>query len=377
MDKYDAVNIARSLIRFPSVTPDDHGAQDYIATLLTEMGFSCHPLPFGNVKNLFARLGSGGPHICYLGHTDVVPPGPLALWTHDPFNAAVENDVLYGRGASDMKGSIACFISAVRDYLKEHDPLKKGSISLLITGDEEGPAENGTVKVVEWMRAHGHMPDVALVGEPTNPDHMGQEIKIGRRGSLTGRIKISGKQGHVAYPHLADNPIPRLSSMISRLQEYVLDQGNDHFQPSHLEFTHITCDDSGANVIPAIAQARFNIRFNNNWTGRTLEEKIRSVLDETGHSYDLDCHCGAESFMTQPGEWSALVQEVVASVTGKTPALTTSGGTSDARFIAPYVPVVECGAVNKSIHQIDENARTDDLLSLSVIYRQILARYLP
>lgn len=372
MDKYDAVEIAKKLISFPSVTPEDHGVQAYIVSLLSDLGFECHHLRYGDVNNLFARLGSSGPHICYLGHTDVVPPGPLELWAHDPFEPVIQNGALYGRGASDMKGSIACFISAVHQYLNERGPLKTGSISLLITGDEEGPAENGSVKVIEWMQKHGHMPDVALVGEPTNPDHMGQEIKIGRRGSLTGRIKISGKQGHVAYPHLADNPLPRLARIISQLQEYSLDRGDEYFQPSHLEFTHIACDDCGGNVIPATAQARFNIRFNNNWTCRTLEKKIRDILDETGNIYDLHCHHGAEAFITTPGAWSDLVRDAVASVTGKTPSLTTSGGTSDARFIAPFAPVIECGAVNATIHQIDEHARIEDLSDLSAIYLRIL-----
>lgn len=375
MDKYDAINIAKKLISFPSITPEDHGAQQYIADLLGDLGFECHHLRFGEVSNLFARLGTEGPHLCYLGHTDVVPPGPLEHWTHGPFNPVIDTGILYGRGASDMKGSIAAFIDALQTYLAQKKSPSPGSLSLLITGDEEGTAENGTVKVIEWMQANGHMPDVALVGEPTNPDHIGQEIKIGRRGSLSGRLKIFGKQGHVAYPDLADNPIAALSHVITLLQNYPFDAGSDYFQPSNLEFTHIQCADSGANVIPAMAQARFNVRFNDRWTGRTLEEKITAILHKTGLSFELTYLHGAESFLTAPGAWSDLVRDCVADVSGKTPLLTTNGGTSDARFIAPYVPVVECGAVNATIHQIDESARTADINALSEIYQRILTCY--
>lgn len=375
MDRYDAIEIARKLIAYPSVTPDDSGAQTYIAQLLTDMGFECHPLQFGDVHNLFARLGSGGPHLCYLGHTDVVPAGPAAQWSNDPFDPVIRDGVLYGRGASDMKGSVAAFIAAVKKFLDGHGPLSKGSISFLITGDEEGAAINGTLKVIEWMQATMQMPDVALVGEPTNPDRMGQEIKIGRRGSFTAVLTLAGRQGHVAYSHLADNPLPKLAQVMMLLNEYVFDEGSEFFPPTNLEFTHVQCEDSGVNVVPGAAQLRFNIRFNDHWTERKLESAIRDILEGTGYQYELACQYGAEAFITGPNEWSELVRGAVKDVTGTLPSFTTGGGTSDARFIAPYVPTVEYGAINKTIHQIDENAHISDICELADSYRRILERY--
>lgn len=375
MDKFDAVEITKHLISYPSVTPEDCGVQVYIASLLTEMGFECHHLPFAEVNNLFARLGEGGPHLCYAGHTDVVPTGPREQWTNDPFDPVIKDGILYGRGASDMKGSVAAFIAAVKQFLDTHGPFTNGSISLLITGDEEGPAKNGTLKVIEWMQANGHMPDVALVGEPTNPDHMGQEIKIGRRGSFTATVALAGKQGHVAYPHLADNPLTKLAHVMRVLKEHVFDEGNEFFPPTNLEFTHVQCEDSGVNVIPDAAHVRFNIRFNNNWSGSTLEKQIRALLDQTGYAYNLACRYGAEAFITKPNEWTDLVRDAVNEVTGKSPVFTTGGGTSDARFIAPHIPTVEYGAINKTIHQIDENAGVSDIKELTKTYAAILKRY--
>ncbi len=374
MDKFSALTIAQTLIAFPSVTPEDAGAQAYLAGLLTDMGFTCHHLPFADIKNLFARLGTSGPHLCYAGHTDVVPPGPLDQWTHDPFTPIVKDGVLYGRGASDMKGSVACFIAAAHGFVQKHG-APQGSLSLLITGDEEGAAINGTVKVLEWMNRHNHIPDVALVGEPTNPDHMGQEIKIGRRGSLSGHLTVFGKQGHVAYPQRADNPAPKLAQIITLLSETPLDKGTDYFQASNLEFTSIETSKGADNVIPAQTSAKFNIRFNDLWTCASLEKKIREILDTTGHAYDLHCIHGAQSFITKPGEWSTLVASAVTDITGKNPSLTTTGGTSDARFIAPYCPVIECGAINKTIHQIDENVDIADLDALTALYLSILEKY--
>lgn len=375
---FDVITLTKDLIRCPSVTPVDAGALVYLAEKLTALGFECIMLSFGEddarVPNLFARLGSKGPHICYGGHTDVVPAGDDAAWTYGAFNPHIENNILYGRGASDMKGSVAAFVSAVATYLEKHGK-PDGSISLLITGDEEGPAINGTVKVLEWMAKNGHTPDVALVGEPTNPDFLGQEVKIGRRGSLSGRMTVSGKQGHVAYPHIADNPIPRMVDLLQSLQRDALDNGTEFFPSSNLEVTSVDVGNTADNVIPARITAKFNIRFNDLWTPETLSSEIRSRLDRTGHTYDLSLTCGAESFITKPNEWTETVMKAVQDITGKIPAYTTNGGTSDARFVVKLCPVVEFGGINKTIHQINENAAVQDLLDLTRIFTRTLELY--
>ncbi len=371
---YDVIKLARKLISCPSVTPEDAGAQVFLAKKLEALGFECTHLPFGEdgkiVPNLFARIGSGSPHLCFAGHTDVVPAGALDQWTYDPFAAHVENGVLYGRGASDMKGGIAAFLAAVAGYLESG--RLKGSISFLITGDEEGLAVNGTVKVLEWMEEHGHIPDICLVGEPTNPKHIGQEIKIGRRGSLNCILNISGIQGHVAYQDLADNPIPRLVKALDVLGTYVFDKGTEHFPPTNLEITAINTDNKAVNIIPKSCSAMFNIRFNDFWTGETLSGKIREILDSTRCKYDLQTVCSGESFITQSITWPDIVQRAVRDVTGLVPELTTSGGTSDARFVSRYCPVLEFGGINETIHKIDENARVDDLEKLAKIYERII-----
>lgn len=374
---YNVIDLTKDLIACPSVTPKDEGALVYLAEKLKSLGFECHHLPFGEgedeVPNLFARYGAEGPHICFAGHTDVVPPGPEDRWSYGPFNPHIEDGVLYGRGSSDMKGAVAAFVAAVSDFLDDHKP--EGSISLLITGDEEGPAVNGTTKVLEWMKENGHVPDVALVGEPTNPDHLGQEIKIGRRGSLTGRLKVSGKQGHVAYQHLADNPMPRLIKLLDVLVEEKLDEGTDFFQPSNLEITSIDVGNMAENVIPNSGRAVFNIRFNDHWSSKSLKAHIKALLDKTGFEYELEFEGNAESFITKPGAWSEVVKNAVTDITGKTPDYTTNGGTSDARFIVNYCPVVEFGGLNKTIHQIDENASVKDLEDVAKIYTKILEGY--
>lgn len=374
---YDVIDLTKALISCPSVTPKDEGALAFLEEKLTALGFDCYQLPFGEgesrVPNLFARLGTSGPHVCYGGHTDVVPPGPEDKWTYGPFNPHIEDGVLYGRGASDMKGSVAGFVAAVSSYLKDAEP--KGSISLLITGDEEGPAINGTVKVLEWMQDHGHIPDVAIVGEPTNPDHLGEQIKIGRRGSLTGHLEVSGTQGHVAYQHLADNPLPRLITMLNALCRYEFDHGTDFFVASNLEVTSIDVGNVADNVIPDQGKAKFNIRFNDNWTSERLEAKIREILDGCGFDYSLETTCGAESFMTRPGRWSDVVRDAVEDVTGKVADFTTTGGTSDARFLSQYCDVVEFGGINATIHQINENAKVSDLRQLAEIFERVLRRY--
>lgn len=374
---YDVIELTQKLIACPSVTPKDAGALVYLSEQLSALGFTCHMLEFGageeKVPNLFARLGDTSPHICYAGHTDVVPPGPEEAWTYGPFNPHIEDGILYGRGASDMKGSVAAFTAAVSAYLDQEKP--SGSISLLITGDEEGPAINGTIKVLEWMQENNHIPDVAIVGEPTNPDFLGQEIKIGRRGSLTGTLSVSGKQGHVAYQHLADNPMPRLIKMLDALAIHVFDEGSEFFPATNLEITTIDVGNTADNVIPQSGKAKFNIRFNDKWNSETLIDHLHAIIGACGYEYKLDTVCGAESFLTQPGDWSDIMREGVKSITGKTPAFTTNGGTSDARFISQYCPVVEFGGINATIHQINENAAVSDLQDLAKIFEETLKLY--
>jgi succinyl-diaminopimelate desuccinylase len=371
---HNVLDIAKELIRCPSVTPKDAGAQVYLAKILEGMGFTCHHLEFNGVPNLFARLGDKGPHFCYGGHTDVVPPGPEKEWRFGPFNPTVKDGILYGRGASDMKGSVAAFTAAVSAYLEKHGK-PKGSISLLITGDEEGPADDGTVKVLEWMAKNKHVPDVALVGEPTNPDTPGEEIKIGRRGSMSGTITVRGIQGHVAYPHRADNPLPKLIKMLDALSDFEFDKGTEFFQPTNLEITSIDVGNPASNVIPGAVTAQFNVRFNEHWDSTSLEKQIRAILSKAHKDYTLETHCGAESFFTAPGAWSEVVSKAVKDVTGKTPAFTTNGGTSDARFFRAYCPVVEFGGVNKSVHKIDENASVKDLEQVTQVFTRLLEIY--
>ncbi len=375
---HDVITLTKALIACPSVTPVDAGALVYLSEKLTALGFECQMLSFGEgadrVPNLFARLGTDGPHLCYGGHTDVVPAGDESAWTYGAFTPHIENGILYGRGASDMKGSVAAFTAAVAAYLKKHGK-PKGSISLLITGDEEGPAINGTVKVLEWMKTNNHIPNVALVGEPTNPSALGQEIKIGRRGSLSGKLTVTGKQGHVAYPHNADNPVPRILDLLQVLCAAKLDNGTEFFPATNLEVTSIDIGNKADNVIPAAAAAKFNIRFNDIWTSESLSTKIRTLLDTTGHKYDLALTCGAESFLTKPGEWSDVMLRAVKDITGKTPAFTTNGGTSDARFMVKYCPVVEFGGINSTVHQVNENAAVADLEKLTDVFTRLLEIY--
>ena len=376
-----ALDILCPLIRFPSITPEDAGAQDYLKSLLKPLGFEIFDLPFeGNgssykVENFFARRGTQSPHICFAGHTDVVPPGDEAAWSVPPFSATVRGDSLIGRGASDMKGQIAAFVAAVMAFLKENPDFDKGSISFLITGDEERDAKNGTVRVLEWMAKNNHTPDVCLVGEPSNPDYMGQEIKIGRRGSLTGFLTVKGVQGHVAYPEKADNPIPRMIAYLDALNRTVFDKGSAHFPPTNLEFTTVDVGNPSTNVIPAFAKATFNIRFSDRWTIDSLKDKVLDVLNNVSEEYEIRFTTGAHGFLTQPGEWTSLVSQAVEKITGHKPALTTGGGTSDARFAAQYCPVVEFGMVNKSIHQVDEFCTLPQLEKCQAVYHEILKQY--
>lgn len=376
----DPVTLARDLIRCPSVTPEEGGALDLLEATLGGLGFACHRLRFGGngtaeVDNLYARIGGAGPNFCFAGHTDVVPAGDAAAWSVDPFAAEIVDEALIGRGATDMKGAVAAFVVAAARFLGRRPGGFPGSLSLLVTGDEEGPAVNGTAKVLEWMRDRGETIDDCLIGEPTNPSEIGDMVKIGRRGSLTGRLVVRGVQGHVAYPHLADNPIPRLLDLLGRLADTELDRGNAHFQPSHLEVTSVDVGNSAANVIPARAEAVFNVRFNTEHTAASLERRLRARLDEAGADYELEVRVDGEPFLTPPGRLTDLIVAAVERVVGRTPELSTSGGTSDARFIRKHCPVAEFGLVGRTMHQVDERTPVADLHTLASIYETVLEGY--
>ena len=373
----DPVDLAQALIRCPSVTPADEGAMDVLQSALEELGFTCHRLPFatGNapeVQNLYARIGDRAPNFCFAGHTDVVPVGDANEWSVDPFAAEIKGDRLYGRGASDMKTAIAGFAAAAARFLESRDNGFPGSISLLITGDEEGEAVNGTVKVLEWLKEKGEVLDACLVGEPTNPETLGDMIKIGRRGSMTAFLTVHGASGHAAYPHLADNPVERLVKMLSAVLDKPLDDGTEHFQPSTAVVTTIDVGNPVANVIPARAEARINVRFNDLHTGAGVENLLRRRLDDIGSDYDLDARVSGESFLFPPGPLSNLVAGAVEKATGKRPEFSTAGGTSDARFIKDHCPVCEYGMTNQTAHKADENALVSDIQLLSDIYQSVL-----
>ena len=373
----DPVDLAQALIRCPSVTPADEGAMDVLQSALEELGFTCHRLPFATsnapeVQNLYARIGDRAPNFCFAGHTDVVPVGDANEWSVDPFAAEIKGGRLYGRGASDMKTAIAGFAAAAARFLESRDNGFPGSISLLITGDEEGEAVNGTVKVLEWLREKGEVLDACLVGEPTNPETLGDMIKIGRRGSMTAFLTVHGASGHAAYPHLADNPIERLVKMLSAVLDKPLDDGTEHFQPSTAVVTTIDVGNPVANVIPAQAEARINVRFNDLHTGAGVGTLLRQRLDDIGGDYDLDARVSGESFLFPPGPLSNLVAGVVEKATGKRPEFSTAGGTSDARFIKDHCPVCEYGMTNQTAHKADENALISDIRLLSDIYQSVL-----
>ena len=375
-DPGGVVTLARDLIRCPSVTPDDGCGIAALAAVLERIGFSVTLLPFGEgaarTPNLFARIGTGQPHLCFAGHTDVVPVGD-ADWSHDPFGGEIHDGILFGRGACDMKGGIAAFVAAVRLYLNRH-PQPQGSISLLITGDEEGPATNGTVRVLEWMAQHDQIPDFCLVGEPTNPAGMGEMIKIGRRGSLNARIVVQGTQGHVAYPHRADNPVHRLLALLGELTATPLDGGSDWFEASSLQVTSLDVGNTATNVIPAQAEARLNIRFNDLHTGADLAGWLRTVAARHAPRALVDISVSGESFLTQPDILVEALRASVRAVTGQVPRLDTGGGTSDARFIARYCAVAEFGLVGASMHKTDEHVSLADLRQLTAIYTGFLEK---
>ncbi|MBN9561121.1 MAG: succinyl-diaminopimelate desuccinylase [Alphaproteobacteria bacterium] len=369
----DPLPLAQALIRRASVTPADDGAQDVLADALIRLGFAVKRLRYGETENLFARIGGEAPHICFAGHTDVVPVGD-ATWNGDPFGGEVRGDVLYGRGACDMKGAIAAFVAAAARHLGEGKP--RGSISLLITGDEEGPAHDGTVRVLDWMAANGQVPDFCLVGEPTNPARLGDMIKIGRRGSLNARITMHGTQGHVAYPHRADNPVHRLVRVLAALTAAPLDAGSAWFEPSSLQITSIDVGNPATNVIPAAARAALNIRFNDRHTGASLEAWLGAVLAQHAERFDLDVAVSGESFLTEPGPMVDTLRHAVAQVVGREPALDTGGGTSDARFITRHCPVAEFGLVGATMHQANECVPVSELRDLARIYAAVLGAFL-
>lgn len=376
----DPILLTSQLIQCPSVTPEDAGALDLIEQALTDLGFECRRLAFSqegtpSIDNLYARLGTARPHICFAGHSDVVPAGAQEKWSSAPFSGAVRDGKVWGRGAADMKGAIAAFISATDLFLR--DNALNGSISLLITGDEEGPSINGTAKLVGWLQEHGEIIDACIVGEPTNPEVMGEMIKIGRRGSANAVLTVHGRQGHVAYPHRAANPIPALIRLTSALIAEPLDAGTDHFQPSNLEITSIDVGNPTTNVIPAEAQARFNIRYNDLWTADGLEEKITSLLNASGETidYSLAWTHSAACFRTETADFVDHLRRAIRDVTGREPELSTSGGTSDARFIKDLCPVVEFGLIGQTMHQIDEHVDVDAINQLRDIYARCLTYY--
>lgn len=367
----DPLPLAQALLRCASVTPADAGAQDVLAEALSSLGFTIHRLRFGETPNLYARLGTEGPHFCFAGHTDVVPPGEG--WTHDPFGGVVEDGVLYGRGACDMKAAIAAFVAGVAQA--KQSGRMSGSVSLLITGDEEGPARDGTVRVVDWMREQGEIPDFCLVGEPTNPERLGDIIKIGRRGSLSAEISVPGVQGHAAYPHLADNPVHKLLALLQGLVTHRLDEGNRWFQPSSLQVTSVDVGNPATNVIPALATARLNIRYNDVHTAESLEAWIISEARTHAPGASISFHRSGDSFLTDPGGEVNILAEVLAGVFGTVPKLDTGGGTSDARFITHLCPVAEFGLVGRSMHKVDERTTVADLRALAGAYAAVLERF--
>jgi succinyl-diaminopimelate desuccinylase len=383
MKNADPVAILQDLIRCPSVTPHEGGALNCLEKLLSAAGFHCHRLIFKDqntpdIDNLFARFGTSAPHLCFAGHTDVVPAGDEGRWSYPPFSAEIRDGKIYGRGATDMKGSVAAFAAAALDYVNKHG-TKAGSISFLITGDEEGPAINGTVKVLQWMKEHNHVPDHCIVGEPTCVDQLGDMMKIGRRGSLSFQVSVEGKQGHVAYPHKVDNPVPKLARFVDRISCATLDNGNAHFDPSSLAVTTFDVNNPATNVVPAKAMAKFNIRFSTEHTYDSLKAFVQKHIDdvksELGGNWHVVAHEGADAFITQPGAFVGLVQDAVRQETGLVPKLSTSGGTSDARFIKDYCPVLEFGPTNATIHQIDEHLDVEELKATSRIYARVIEKY--
>jgi succinyl-diaminopimelate desuccinylase len=377
------VSLARDLVKCQSVTPKDDGAINVVAKNLKKLGFKCQIMEFqekgtAKIKNLYAKIGKESPNLCFAGHTDVVPVGDLKSWTVNPFGGVIKNQKLIGRGVSDMKGSISCFVAAVSEFLKRNKKLK-GSISFLITGDEETVAINGTQKVVEKLIQKKEKIDFCIVGEPTNENRLGEMIKIGRRGSMTGHLTILGTQGHVAYPHTSNNPSTIIVDVLNKIKNLKLDRGNKDFEPSNLEVTKITIDNTADNIIPAEAKASFNIRFNNLHTSSSLKKKLNRIFSSASQkskaNYKIKYHVSGESFLTKPNKTVYMIKNVIKKSTKINPVLSTTGGTSDARFIKKIAPCIEFGLIAKTIHQVDEMARIADLKKLKNIYLDILVNY--
>jgi succinyl-diaminopimelate desuccinylase len=369
----DPLPLAQALLRCASVTPADAGAQAVLAAELERLGFTVTRLRFGEIENLYARIGTSGPHLCFAGHTDVVPPGD-ANWSMGAFAGDVRDGVLYGRGACDMKGAIAAFVAGVEDHLATG--ALKGSISLLITGDEEGPAVDGTVRVLDWMREQGEIPDFCIVGEPTNPTRLGEMVKVGRRGSINLTLTVHGIQGHVAYPHRVDNPVHRLVRALDALTAAPIDAGSDFFEPSSIQVTSIDVGNPATNVVPASARAMLNIRFNERHSGASLAAWVRATVARYAERFELEVSISGESFLTPPGGHVAAMAAAIQRATGLLPKLDTGGGTSDARFITALCPVAEFGLVGSTMHQVDERVPVEELRALAGIYRAILADFL-
>lgn len=377
MTDFDPVALAAELIRCPSITPQDAGALDVLEARLAALGFRCTRLKFGEVDNLYARLGSGSPHLCFAGHTDVVPVGDPAEWSGDPFSGEVRDGKLWGRGAADMKGAIAAFVAAVAARL-DGAGAPDGSVSFLITGDEEGPAIDGTIKVLDWIKEQGETIDDCLIGEPTNPDRLGEAIKIGRRGSVNITATVNGMAGHAAHPHRADNPVRRLVHIMSAMTNAEIDvQESAHFSPTNLEVTSVDVGNPAPNVIPSKATARFNIRYNDGWTPETIADWVKKNLAAADPEADIDItfeHTGT-AFLCAPGALVEQLSAAVAEVTGTTPELSTSGGTSDGRFIKDAARVAEFGLVGATMHKVDEHVAVEDIRKLCTIYEKLLAAY--
>jgi len=383
MQKINELRLAKELIRFPSVTPVDAGIMSFLEKKLKQLGFKTKVLEFREnnskpVKNLYARLGNKSPNFCYAGHLDVVPAGNLKDWTVNPFKASIKKGHLIGRGANDMKSSIAAFVSAISNFIENYSNFS-GSISLLITGDEEGVAINGTKKVVEYLKKRKEKIDFCLVGEPTNPSKLGEMIKIGRRGSMNGRLTITGVQGHVAYPHRANNPSTALVQILKLIKDIKFDQGTKDFQPTNLEITKININNTADNVIPGVATATFNIRFNNKHSSSSLKKKINKVIKKISaknkSKYKIEYSVSGEAFLTNPNKTTFMIQDVIRKITKIKPKLSTTGGTSDARFIRKIAPCLEFGLVGKTMHKVDEAVSLSDLKKLTLIYSNILKNY--
>ena len=383
MQTINELQLAKELIRYPSITPIDAGVMKFLEKKLKKLGFKTKILEFKEknskpVKNLYARLGTKGPNFCYAGHLDVVPAGNLKDWTVNPFRPSIKKGHLIGRGANDMKSSIAAFVSAVSIFFKNNKKFN-GSISLLITGDEEGVAINGTKKVVEYLKKRKEKINFCLVGEPTNPNKLGEMIKIGRRGSMTGRLSVIGTQGHVAYPHRANNPSTALVQILKELKEIKFDKGTKDFQPTNLEVTKINIDNTADNVIPGLANATFNIRFNNKHSSNSIKTKINKILKKICHknksNYKIEYSVSGEAFLTKPNQTTYMIQDIIKKITKIKPELSTTGGTSDARFIRKIAPCLEFGLVGKTMHKVDEAVSLSDLKKLTLIYSNILKNY--